>query len=79
MESLGAIISRSNKTTPSRWSKEQIINAIRSYKSYMNMFRTTGTDNYLHQAIDIYNKTNKQLAKYNLVLKRLHRASRRIK
>jgi hypothetical protein len=50
---------------------------VKNYKAYMKMFRACGTDNYLAQAIDTYKKTNKELKRFGLQLRRQHRNGRR--
>lgn len=57
--------------------KTQIIENIKNYRTLLWMFRNTGSDCYLAQAIDVYEITNKNLERFGLQLKRKHRLNRR--
>lgn len=58
--------------------KEPVINLIRSYRTYLMMFRLTGTDFYLFKAIQSHYQVNKLLGPYGIRVPRLHRSQRSI-
>jgi len=49
---------------------------LRSYKTYLMMFRITGTDYYLYSAINIHKTLNTYLNAYNITVPRLYRTQR---